>query len=170
MNSTIEPPDWLDADEFHFARLSCTRLARFLHGVISIGLPAIATGMPDPSTFFSEQLDHMEPLAVVMGTISGGPSAFEKTLKLRNCSAGLRESISTLRSKLNAATSDAAADLDQALDQVEKALMDVCNGLEAYANRMQLSVPEIDGARQLIIPMMAALPSLALDRVRHAAP
>jgi hypothetical protein len=56
-------------DELHLGQLACAKLIGLLQGSLSIGLPALVTGFPEPRSFLEERFRVMSGFAIVLNSI-----------------------------------------------------------------------------------------------------
>src|SRR4051812_40461988 len=90
----------LPADESRLAQLACAKLAGMLQGAISVGLSALATGVPEPLTFLEERFRVMAGFALVLNAVSGKPGAQPVVFRLRDRAREISSGLDDLRRRL----------------------------------------------------------------------
>jgi hypothetical protein len=141
MSVSCDKPLWLDEDEWHLARLCCVKFAKQLQGMLSIGLSALVTGIPDPASFFPDCFQVLDSHAIVLHTISGHMGASEQILRLRRQSASLRDGLRLLQQVINSTIANRANGQQVALDLIGQAATAVCDQLTGYASLIGIALP-----------------------------
>lgn len=163
MTAIAEPKAWMNEDEFQLADLSSIKLVKRLQGTLSIGVPALVTGGPDPRNFFPEQFRKMNAHCVVLGTISGKIEATESLLKLRQCSHELEKAIDLLQQKVSH-----FLDVDQPGDEcnfeaIRDSAVGVCDKIAEFRGLLALDSSLIAKVKATIVQLVDAMPNFVRE-------
>jgi hypothetical protein len=164
MASVIDTRSAVFGADVQLAGLCCTRLVGLLQGTVSVGLPTLATGIPDPNSFFPDQFERMDAYSVVLGTVSGKPIATELLTLLRECSGDVRQALHGLQLELNKLLEVQPRERITGLDSVRDLALAVCDDIGKYAGLLNIDVPGLANLKTLIVQMIEAIPALLPDR------
>ncbi len=149
----------LDGDELHLAQLACAKLARLVQGTVSIGLPALITGIPEPRAFLEEQFRVMTGFALVLHTVSGKPGSQQVILRLRDRSRAVLTSLDSLLHHLleHLESSDGPPRTFQAAQDAASAL---CDAIGDYAEQVLLGRSPIAKVKEVVLQIFAGVQSM----------
>ena len=150
--------------DMQLAELCCAKLVGFLQGAVSVGLPALMKGVPDPSRFFPDQFQKMDAYSVVLGTISGKPNTTELLLRLRQCSCNVRQAIGRLQQEINDLLSIQTCDRVANLKNVRDAALAICVAIGEYAGLLRIELSKLTQLKMQIVQIVDAMPALLLNR------
>jgi hypothetical protein len=153
-------PDWLHENELHLARLCCAKLTGILQGTISIGLPALICGKPDPQVFLPEQFDVMDAHVVAMSKISGNMRTPEAFWRLRECAGTLRDELRRLQHEIDSVQLTSISPPNGVFDRVRDAIVRVCDQLAIYADLIGEDGSSIADAKHVALDIVEAMPEL----------
>jgi hypothetical protein len=160
MTSVDQADPRFDPDDVQLVRLACVKLANLLQGALSIGLPALITGVPEPRGFLAERFEVMEAFVTVLDCVGGRPELVPDVRALRHLSGQLRQDLRTLRVELQAIPLALADKPSDPFQPATQSLDAVCDGLAAYAARLGFHIPRLPEVKTRAIQMMQALPDL----------
>lgn len=129
--------DAIDDDELHLATLACAKLARLVQGTLSIGVPALAMGVPEPRVFLDRQFQVMASFVEVLHTISGTVRNTQEILRLREKSTSVSQRLAKLRRELFVHL-DSPSPQSAALRPARDAACELCDAIADYADRILL--------------------------------
>lgn len=132
-----------EVDDTRLAQLACLKLAGMVQGAISVGLPGVVSGTPDPRAFFDAHLEVLTGYARVLHTSGGTSDRHEETLRLRERSKAVLTALASFRRALFNYL-DAPADAAPSLEPARNAGAALCDALRDYGEMIA-----VDGARLL---------------------
>ena len=154
MTSFQSASDGMDADELHLAQLSCLKLVKLLQGTLSIGLPSLVTGVPDPQRFLGERFRVMEALAIVLGTVAGRPVIAETILQLTRYSDQLQEELRQLHRELLSAQPTISEGTPDALRQAKNATGRLFDILTSLAGLLIVETPLVSETKGMAFQLL----------------
>ena len=138
--------------ETQLAALAFGKLVGMLQGALTIGLPGMVTGVPEPGPFFDEQFRRIEAHALVLHSISGHAAT---VVPLREKTASLLAELGALSQAIGRAEGRLPPPLDQPIERVFAALAGV-------AGVLRLDTHSLDRTRATIgefLPHLERLPA-----------
>lgn len=136
MVGTINLSSEIHSDELALIRLSSDKLIKMLRGTLSIGTPALVTGVPAPESFLTEQFRRFDAYATVLDTSAGVPSFSESIPRMRHHSGQLQRSLQTLCHSLIAVRFDDSIKEIDPFKECRQAVNEVCSSLKGYLDSL----------------------------------
>jgi len=145
-----------NSSELLLAQLACAKMVGLLKGVVSIGLPAIVTGVPDPRPFLQDQFRVVTSFAIVLHTVSWPVGNVHEILRLREKSGKLLSVLEDFQRQLLATLNSSEPILTnlRLAQQTASALFD---SIGEYANLIQLDCAVIANAKATLMPIFDAM-------------
>ncbi len=140
----------LPADELSLARLTCAKLVGLVQGTLSIGLPALITGVPDPQVFLEERFRVMNAFAIVLHTISGKPGSQQEILRLRSRSREISSGLEHLQ-RLSSVLLDPSEDQPAALRSARESASALCDAIAEYGDLIDLDRTRITTVQHVVL-------------------
>lgn len=160
------PTHAIDSDELWLAQLACAKLVRILEGALSIGLPALSTGVPEPRAFLEERFRILSAFATVLHSISGKPGGTQEGLSIRVESKKLLSAMEDLRSHLlNCADNEKVA--QGTLESARLSVTALFDAMDEYARLIALDNSCISSAKAVIQQVFDSLQNEALPMTCH---
>lgn len=144
VNATL--PTTFEGEELQLAHLAFVKLNNLLEGTLSVGLPALVTGVPEPCVFLDERFPVLESYAVVLHSTR------------RNTNA-IQDALNALHLRLSALVSTGDFTLS-ALQSSQAAFNDVCDALEEFARQTSLDASPLSNMKSVILKIFEGLESL----------
>jgi hypothetical protein len=151
----------IEADELRLAQLACLKLAKLVQGTLSLGLPAMVTGIPEPRAFLEQQFRVMTPFALVLSAVSG--TGTQEALHLREKSEDVSAALNDLQSSLFGYLNLADRQLS-ALGPARQFFSALCDSLAAYATLVRLDRAPIVKVQSVGMQVFDALGTLDTPR------
>jgi hypothetical protein len=139
----------VDADELRLAQLACAKLAGLVQGALSIGLPALRTGVPEPRGFLVDRFRVMTGFALVLHSVSGKPGGQHEVLRLRERSRDVLAALEDLRQRLLEYL-DSSGGAARTLAPARNAASTLCDAIDAYADLIQLDRSRITRVKGVV--------------------
>jgi hypothetical protein len=149
-------PVAFDRDELHLAQLACAKLARLVQGAVSIGLPALVTGLPEPRVFLEEQFRVMTGFALVLHTISGKPDSQHVTHRLRERSRAVLTTLDNLQHQLLEHL-ESSGGPSRTLQAAQDSASALCDAIGDYAEQVQLGRSPIAKVKEVVLQVFAGV-------------
>jgi hypothetical protein len=146
------------SDELRLAQLACAKLAGLVQGALSVGLPALVTGVPEPRAFLHDRFRVLGAFAVVLHAACWPAGDTQAVLRLREKSSRLSSLLEDLRVQLLAALD--APDPARALGPARTTALAFFDAVEAYAALLQLTGATILKAKAVVLQTFDALRDL----------
>lgn len=146
----------MDADELRLAQLATAKLARLVQGTVSIGLPALITGVPDPHSFLEDQFRVMNSLGIVLHTVSGKPGIQEEIHQLRQQAREVMAALDNLRDRLLQHNSSSTLELLAA----REAAATLCEAIREYAHLVRLDPAQITKVKNVVLQVFEGMKTL----------
>jgi hypothetical protein len=156
----------LEPDDICFAQTACAKLAKLLQGTLSVGLPSLTTGFPEPRSFFEDSFRVMEAYATVLHTIGGKTTATDLVLDLRQRSGELQNEIGRLRAALLSLSDGQPGD---SLRAAREATTRICDLMSECAGLLGRGLPLFSEVKALSIRLFEYVPELCrvAERLRQ---
>jgi hypothetical protein len=151
----------LNPDDLVFARLACSKLARMLQGVLSVGLPSLVTGGPEPKQWFTYRFHRLSALAVVLEIVVFKRPVPETAHELGQYSRELDAALRQLSEESLAVAPLLPGTTSDTLVKLRAAMIKVYDLLQTCAAFLGLDLPEISKSRKASLDVLEALPELA---------
>jgi hypothetical protein len=145
-----------NGDELRFGQLACTKLVRHFQGAMSVGLPALVTGVPDPRPFLHDQLRVVTAIATVLQTVTWPVGNVQAVLQLREKSAILLIALENFQRHMFAAI-DSLEPSCSRLKPAQLAASDLFDSIAEYANLIQLDGALIVNATATVMQLFGAM-------------
>ena len=142
---TTIPPD-----ELRLAQLACAKLAELVQGTLSIGLPALVTGVPNPQVFLEDQFRVLTAFAEVLHVVSGKPGNQEEILRLRYRSGAVASGLEHLRRRLMECL-DPSQTLPLTLETARHSASALCDAIAGYGDLIQLDRSRIEKVKCVVV-------------------
>ncbi len=155
------------ADELRLAQLACTKLATFVQGALSCGLPLLVMGAGDARGFLANRFRDLEAYAQVLHTIYGKQDAISYTLRLREASRAILANVEDLHHRLFAYFDSPDPSLD-ALAPARASISNLCDAIAEYGRLVLLDGALIAKVKEVSLQVFAALPTLTPPQVSSA--
>jgi hypothetical protein len=152
----IDATTAIPADEIRLAQLACAKLAGLLQGTLSIGLPALVTGVPDPRTFLEERFRVMSGFAIVLHSISAKSGSQQETLRLRDRSGEVSRGLEDLRRHLLDHL-DPSVNPPLTYQSARDSASTVCDALAEYGDLLELDRSHISKVKAVILAVCAGV-------------
>jgi len=149
----------LNPEELVFARLACSKLAKNLQGVLSIGFQSLVSGAPDPKQWFSYRFHRLCALAVVLESVVIEPPAQETVRHLKQYSGDLDAALCRLQEESLAIAPLLPGTTEQVLSSLRASTIKVYDLLQACATFLGVDLPEITKSREASLLVLDALPA-----------
>lgn len=127
----------IDSDELRLAQLACAKLVGLLQGTLSIGLPALVTGVPEPRGFLDDRFRVMIGFALVLHSVSGKPGSQHDIQRLRERSQDVLTALDELRLRL-VERLDSSGEVAGAFNSARLAASALCEAIGAFADLIGL--------------------------------
>jgi hypothetical protein len=144
-------------DELQLARLGCAKLAKLVQGALSIGLPALETGVPDPRVFFADRFRVLTAFALVLHSASGRNT--QETLRLRAVSTKLLKVLEDLHGQLDASR-NSSKPVHSTLGPVRQSATIVCDTINEFATLVLLDPGPIEMMKAVVVKTFAGMEHL----------
>jgi len=154
-------------DELRFGQLACTKLVACVQGALSIGLPALVTGVPDPRPFLHDRLRVATAFATVLHTVCWPVGNVQEVLRLREKSGALLIALEDFQRQLFAAI-DSSEPCCSRLKPAQLAASDLFDSIAEYANLIQLDGASIVKAKATMMQMFDAMENFDTAQVSSA--
>jgi hypothetical protein len=156
MLSFQSAPGDMDADELHLAQLACVKLVKLLQGTLSIGLPSLVTGVPEPQQFLRERFRVMEALAIVLGTVAGRPVVAEAILQLKQYSDELQAELQQLHRELLSAQRTISESSPDSFGQAKDTTGRLFEIAAALARFLKIETPLVSETKGMALQLLDA--------------
>jgi hypothetical protein len=155
----VEPPTTPSSDELRLAQLACVKLVGLVRGALSIGLPALVTGIPDPRTFLQDRFRVVNAFVLVLHTVSWPAGNAQEVLRLREKSGKLLSLLADFQRQLSVAPDPSALGPSnlRSAKQTAQAFFDA---IGEYANLIQLDGAQIVKAKAAVVEIFDAVEEL----------
>lgn len=163
----IEPATGTRNDELRFGQLACTKLVGHIQGAMSIGLPALVTGVPDPRPFLQDRMRVATAFATVLHTVCWPEGNIQEVLRLREKSTTLLAALENFRSHLFAAT-DSSESICSSLKPARLAASYLFDSIAEYANLILLDTASIVKAKATVMNLFNEMENLDIAHVSSA--
>ncbi len=148
----------IDADELRLAQLTCAKLAGLVQGVLSIGLPALSAGVPEPRGFLEDRFRVMTGFALVLHSVSGKPHGQGEVLRLRERSREILTALDDLHRLLEHL--DSSGEPTGTFDPARDAAIALCDAIGAYADLIQLDRSRIARMKGVVLQVFDGVENL----------
>jgi hypothetical protein len=139
----------IDADELPLAQLACAKLANLIQGALSIGLPALSAGTPEPRGFLEERFRVMTGFALVLHSVSGKIHGQREVQRLRERSREILTALDDLRQRLLEHL-DSSSEPAGTFAPARYAASVLLDALGAYADLIQLDRSRITRVKGVV--------------------
>ena len=133
--------DLIPHDERQLAQLACTKLAKMVKGLLSVGTGACISQWADAKPFISERCEYLRAFSVVLHSVAVKPSAGELPQILRQQTGQIRLLLDQFEQHFLAlADSDerSARDVRTAADKLADTFAELCESLQVFAGLIGL--------------------------------
>lgn len=161
MNEPAEAP--VADDEIRLGQLACQKLAGLVEGALTIGLPALVTGCPEPRDFLSRQFALMSSFAQVLHTVAQPPGTPLDILQLRQHSLAVSNAVAHLRTFLDAALDERPVP-SRSLDPIPSAALALYDRLEEYSRLIHADRSRLTPMKEVVGPLVEGVRQLARPR------
>jgi hypothetical protein len=159
INMAASPSLAIDAEEVRFAQLACLRLARRLHGTLSVGLPAVVNRWPQARPFLDDNFRELAAFAVVLGAVYAKPEAKDDTLRLREKARDVSAALEELHRRLLAPL-DSVEPPSAALRAARTSAATLCDAIAEFARLIELDGAPVAKVKSVVLQVFDALDGL----------
>jgi hypothetical protein len=157
----------IDDDELRFAQLACVRLVHRVQGALSIGLPALITGGPEPRGFLEDRFRELAAFALVLHTISGRSESVNDVLRLREKSRDVSAALEALHRQLLAYLGSPERP-PGVLRSARASASALCDAIAEYARLIELDRAPVAKVKTVVLQVFDALDGLNAPQVHSA--
>jgi hypothetical protein len=135
-------------DELRLAQLACGKLAGLVEGTLSIGVPALVSGVPAPRPFIETQFRILTGFAIVLNSVAAAPGGQAVILHLRENSGAVLAALETLESLLLEYLAR-PGHATRPLTAARAAALALCDAIADYAEQVQLDGSRVGRAKEI---------------------
>lgn len=150
----------LGREDLRLAQDACAQVAARVQGTVSVGLPGLVTGLPEPRPFIEQQFRTTTDLAYVLHAVSGKPEGQEELLRLRDCSRTVLTTLDNLRYCLLNLL-DSSAPHPAGFQAAREAALALYAALDEYAALVELDRTRIAGMRAIVLQVLEGVEDMS---------
>jgi hypothetical protein len=160
----VQPTAADTGDDLHLAQLACARLVGLVQGAVSIGLPALVTGRPEPETFLQDQFRVIQAFALVLHTVCWPAGNTQAIQRLREKSGKLLSALDDFQGRLLAAF-DASGFIRANLQAARMSAAALFDSITEYAKLVRLDGDSILKAKGAVLEVFEGMETFDSSRV-----